>query len=223
MTAILGPNGAGKTSAIKLLLGLTRPTRGTVALFGTDPRSPAARRRTGRDAADREGARDADGARARASLLQLLPVAHGCRGDACRGRSDWRRRSPLRPPVGRPAPAGAVRARHLRQPGSAVPRRTDGRPRRRGAARVLAAGPPPRLRRPDDRADDALSRGGRRARRSRRDAERGHGSSPTARRTRSRRASRRGASAASRRYPPPRSKRSTASSASGATARPPRS
>jgi ABC-2 type transport system ATP-binding protein len=47
VTAILGPNGAGKTTVIKLLLGLTRPTRGTVALFGTDPRSPAARRRTG--------------------------------------------------------------------------------------------------------------------------------------------------------------------------------
>ena len=47
VTAILGPNGAGKTTAVKLLLGLTRPTRGTVALFGADPRSPAARRRTG--------------------------------------------------------------------------------------------------------------------------------------------------------------------------------
>ena len=47
VTAILGPNGAGKTSAIRLLLGLTQPTKGTVALFGSDPRSPAARRRTG--------------------------------------------------------------------------------------------------------------------------------------------------------------------------------
>jgi ABC-2 type transport system ATP-binding protein len=47
VTAILGPNGAGKTSAIRLLLGLSRPTRGTVALCGADPRSPAARRRTG--------------------------------------------------------------------------------------------------------------------------------------------------------------------------------
>jgi ABC-2 type transport system ATP-binding protein len=47
VTAILGPNGAGKTTAIRLLLGLTRPTTGTVALFGADPRSPAARRRTG--------------------------------------------------------------------------------------------------------------------------------------------------------------------------------
>jgi ABC-2 type transport system ATP-binding protein len=47
VTAILGPNGAGKTSAVKLLIGLTRPTAGDVRLFGTDPRSLAARRQTG--------------------------------------------------------------------------------------------------------------------------------------------------------------------------------
>ena len=47
VTAILGPNGAGKTSAIRLLLGLTRPTGGTVTLFGSDPRAAEARRRTG--------------------------------------------------------------------------------------------------------------------------------------------------------------------------------
>jgi ABC-2 type transport system ATP-binding protein len=47
VTAILGPNGAGKTSAVRVLLGLTSPTRGTATLFGEDPRSLAARRRTG--------------------------------------------------------------------------------------------------------------------------------------------------------------------------------
>ena len=47
VTALLGPNGAGKTTTVRLMLGLTRPTSGTVRLFGEDPTSPAARRRTG--------------------------------------------------------------------------------------------------------------------------------------------------------------------------------
>jgi len=45
----LGPNGAGKTTAIKLLLGLARPTGGTGSIFGNDIRrqSVAIRRRVG--------------------------------------------------------------------------------------------------------------------------------------------------------------------------------
>jgi zinc transport system ATP-binding protein len=35
--AVLGPNGSGKTTLLKLGLGLARPTRGTVALFGERP------------------------------------------------------------------------------------------------------------------------------------------------------------------------------------------
>ncbi len=39
----IGANGAGKTTAIKILMGLIRPTGGTARLFGTDVALPAAR------------------------------------------------------------------------------------------------------------------------------------------------------------------------------------
>jgi ABC-2 type transport system ATP-binding protein len=47
VVALLGPNGAGKTTAIRVLLGLRSPDRGTARLFGRNPRVPAARRRIG--------------------------------------------------------------------------------------------------------------------------------------------------------------------------------
>ncbi|MFE5332773.1 ABC transporter ATP-binding protein [Embleya sp. NPDC056575] len=45
--ALLGPNGAGKSTTLDLLLGLSRPTEGTVALFGGDPREAIRRGRVG--------------------------------------------------------------------------------------------------------------------------------------------------------------------------------
>ena len=47
VTALLGPNGAGKTTAIRHILGLSPVTRGSVQLFGGDPRQMNNRRRTG--------------------------------------------------------------------------------------------------------------------------------------------------------------------------------
>lgn len=41
--AILGPNGAGKTTTISLMLGLRKPTKGTVRLVGLNPRDLRAR------------------------------------------------------------------------------------------------------------------------------------------------------------------------------------
>ena len=35
--ALLGPNGAGKTTTIDMMLGLTRPDKGTVSIFGLPP------------------------------------------------------------------------------------------------------------------------------------------------------------------------------------------
>lgn len=43
----LGTNGAGKTTTIKMLLGLIRPTSGTVRVMGGDPADAAVRQRIG--------------------------------------------------------------------------------------------------------------------------------------------------------------------------------
>ncbi|MFX1277765.1 MAG: ABC transporter ATP-binding protein [Promethearchaeota archaeon] len=37
ITCFLGPNGAGKTTSIKMILGLIRPQKGRISLFGKDP------------------------------------------------------------------------------------------------------------------------------------------------------------------------------------------
>src|ERR1051325_7251452 len=47
LVASLGPNGAGKTTAIKLLLGLARPTSGKLSVFGSDPSLTATHVRVG--------------------------------------------------------------------------------------------------------------------------------------------------------------------------------
>jgi ABC-2 type transport system ATP-binding protein len=47
IVALLGPNGAGKSTAVKLMMGLSSPTSGSVSIFGADPRQTTARLRTG--------------------------------------------------------------------------------------------------------------------------------------------------------------------------------
>ena len=44
---LLGPNGSGKSTTIKMILGLLKPDRGDVRLFGLHPQSVAARRQLG--------------------------------------------------------------------------------------------------------------------------------------------------------------------------------
>jgi zinc transport system ATP-binding protein len=45
--AVIGPNGGGKTTLMRVLLGLTKPTSGSVMIFGRPPTHPEARRRIG--------------------------------------------------------------------------------------------------------------------------------------------------------------------------------
>jgi ABC-2 type transport system ATP-binding protein len=47
LVALLGPNGAGKTTAVKLFLGLAKPTTGTVSVFGGNPIHAEVRTRIG--------------------------------------------------------------------------------------------------------------------------------------------------------------------------------
>jgi len=47
IVALLGPNGAGKSTAVRLLMGLSSPTSGSVKIFDEDPRQNRARLRTG--------------------------------------------------------------------------------------------------------------------------------------------------------------------------------
>ena len=173
LLAVLGPNGAGKSTAISLWLGLIEPDAGAVQLLGGSPLDVDSRRHVG--VMMQEVGIDTGAARPRADrshreLLSQSPHDRaGARADAHRAAG----RPALREALRRPEAAGAVRARDLRPPAAALPRRADRRSRHRGSRSDVANDPTMIAEGLLDRSDDALPRRGRGAGRSRRGARRG--------------------------------------------------
>ena len=188
---LLGPNGAGKSTTVRMLATLTQPDSGRALVAGEDVvRHPnRVRSLIGYVAQDSGVDWEATG---RENLL-LQGRIHGMAGAPLRKRVDEllelvglaRRRRPRRARLLRRDEAAARhRARARASPARPLPRRADDRARPGGACRDVGRGRAARRAgEPDDPADDALPRGGRPARRARRDRQPGQRSSSKESRT----------------------------------------
>jgi ABC-2 type transport system ATP-binding protein len=81
VTGFLGPNGAGKSTTIRMVVGLTRPTRGSVNLFGRPALDPDARQALGYLPADAAFDPRLSGT----ENLDILASLRGSNGSADRG------------------------------------------------------------------------------------------------------------------------------------------
>ena len=187
---LLGPNGAGKSTTIRVLATLTIPDEGRALVGGHDVvRDPNAVRRTFGYVPQDSGV-DQHATGRENLMLQGRIQGMGGRSaqaagrGAARARRDRRRRRPRRPQLlRRDAPPPRHRARARPPAARPLPRRADDRPRPGGARLDVGGGATARARgEPDDPADDALPRGGGRARPARRDRQPRRGRRSPARR-----------------------------------------
>ena len=150
VTGLLGTNGAGKTTLLGMMLGLHRPTEGTLSVLGLDPvhAGAAVRARVGYSPEHHTLPPDITRPRPRP------PHRRGPRPPPPRGHRPGQRRAvagrarrgalpPDRHDVDRPAPAGEAGPGHRPRPPAGAARRADRRPRP-GAARRDAGADPPR-------------------------------------------------------------------------------
>ncbi len=90
---LLGPNGAGKTTTLRMIYGVSRPTRGAITVFGLDVGDARPRRAqpARRDAAGERADRQPLAGREPARLRPLPPAARA--GAVAADRASWSRSS----------------------------------------------------------------------------------------------------------------------------------
>ena len=181
---LLGPNGAGKTTTLRMVYGVTRPTSGSIRVFGLDVarEARAVRARLGVTLQENVLIDASRRSRTCASSAAITCCAsRSCRGasTSCSTSSSCAARERARPaPLGRLQAPARDRAVADQPPRAADPRRADHRPRSRGAPGAVDARARAARARHDGAADDALHGRGRAPLRPRRDHRRRDASSP---------------------------------------------